>query len=308
MTTMMNRGETQQALSQADMMRLTADPDAPSWPSGDLEDGQRLDGGAAPERLASLTRAVEAEIIPRLLLTERAGPRSRGLSSGHGQAARVPDSLQVASFVDLALARGKPGMMLAIDGMLADGVDIEAIYLDLLTPAARRLGEMWEDDLCGFAEVTIGLLRIQQMTRDLGPLFLGKSCVTQASPRALLVALPGEQHRLGLSMVQDFFRRAGWNVWSGSVGSSHELATLVRRERFSIVGLSVVRIDRMEEVAQEIRMIRRFSCNPAAGIMVGGPAFSADPHLAAMVGADATATDGRQAVQQARTLMTVLAA
>ena len=49
--------------------------------------------------------------------------------------------------------------------------------------------------------------------------------------------------------------------------------------------------------------MRRASCNPAIGVMVGGPAFTRSPHLAALVGADATAADGQQAVVQARTLL-----
>ena len=40
--------------------------------------------------------------------------------------------------------------------------------------------------------------------------------------------------------------------------------------------------------------------------MVGGPVFVAHPELAAYVGADGTATDGRQAVLQAESLLALL--
>jgi methanogenic corrinoid protein MtbC1 len=40
--------------------------------------------------------------------------------------------------------------------------------------------------------------------------------------------------------------------------------------------------------------------------MVGGPVFLAHPELVAMVGADATAADGRQAVQQAQRLLMLI--
>ena len=41
--------------------------------------------------------------------------------------------------------------------------------------------------------------------------------------------------------------------------------------------------------------------------MVGGRVFAEKPELAGLVGADATATDGRQAALQAETLLALLA-
>ena len=34
--------------------------------------------------------------------------------------------------------------------------------------------------------------------------------------RALLVSVPGEQHSFGVTMVAEFFRRAGWDAWTGA--------------------------------------------------------------------------------------------
>ena len=122
--------------------------------------------------------------------------------------------------------------------------------------------------------------------------------------RVMLVPLPGENHTFGLSMVHDFFARAGWDAWTGAVESSAELATMVRNEWVAMLGFSLACDDQLEEVRTEIGRVRRASRNPNIAIMVGGPGFSADPTLAAQVGADGTATDGRQAVLQAALLVT----
>jgi methanogenic corrinoid protein MtbC1 len=168
---------------------------------------------------------------------------------------------------------------------------------------------MWEEDLCDFTEVTIGLWRLQHALRELRPVFLagtnGEFANPRQGPRILLVPLPGEQHSFGLSMVFEFFCRAGWLASCGAVASSGELATMVRRESFAVVGLSVATMDRLETVASEIRAVRRASRNPDIGVMVGGPAFVDHPEFAALVGADATAIDGRQAVFQAQGLLTL---
>ncbi|MGQ3177612.1 MAG: cobalamin B12-binding domain-containing protein, partial [Blastomonas fulva] len=51
-----------------------------------------------------------------------------------------------------------------------------------------------------------------------------------------------------------------------------------------------------------IARIRQQSCNPHIGIMVGGPIFTANPALAAKVGADATAPNAPTAVLIAQKL------
>jgi MerR family transcriptional regulator, light-induced transcriptional regulator len=65
--------------------------------------------------------------------------------------------------------------------------------------------------------------------------------------------------------------------------------------------------ERLDGIATLIRLVRRESCNPGIGVMVGGRVVAEKPELTALVGADATATDGRQAALQAETLLALLA-
>ncbi len=257
----------------------------------------RLQGLRARDlrRRAILTRTVQLDVIPRLLTAYNA------------PAAIVPtlviDPAHVADLVGLVLGGGEPAAIAYVEAMRERGAGAEAIYLDLLAPAARRLGVMWEEDTCDFTEVTIGLWRLQNAMRELSPSFLDQRTSRTDGPRILLVPLPGESHTFGLSMVYEFFRRAGWNAWSGPVESSAELAAMVQAERVDVVGFSLACDERLETVYQEIRGVRRASRNPGLSVMVGGPPFVANPLLAAELGADGTATDGRQAVAQAQALV-----
>ena len=95
-----------------------------------------------------------------------------------------------------------------IEALRADGVPQGTIDLDVLAPAARRLGEMWDADLCDFTQVTIGLWRLQ---RPMYELSLACQDDTQRGVqihRAMLVPVPGSQNRLGLLRVAEFFRRS----------------------------------------------------------------------------------------------------
>jgi len=248
------------------------------------------------QRRAILTRTVELDVIPQLLKAHAAPivPVAASLlvTAGH-----------VTDLVGMVLERGEPAAIAFIEAMHDQGAAPESLYLDLLAPAARRLGEMWENDICDFTEMTIGLWRLQNAMRELSPSFLRFSDVPTDGPRVLLVPLPGELHSFGLSMVYEFFRRAGWNAWSGPVEGSADLRAMVRREWVEIVGFSLVCDDKLDVVRAEIRSVRRASQNPGVGILVGGPGFTANPLLAAQVGADGTAIDGRQAVLQAQALV-----
>ncbi len=250
------------------------------------------------QRRAILTRTVELDVIPRLLMAH-----PTPVVPTPTPAALLVTAMHVADLVGLVLSRAEPEAVAFVEGMHDQGAAAESIYLDLLAPAARRLGEMWEDDTCDFTEVTIGLWRLQNAMRELSPSFLRSPDTRTNGPRALLVPLPGEAHTFGLSMVYEFFCRAGWNAWSGPVASSADLRSLVRHEWVEVIGFSLACDEKLDVVRAEIRSVRRASMNPGLGVLVGGPGFTANPLLSAEVGADGTATDGRQAVLQAQALV-----
>jgi methanogenic corrinoid protein MtbC1 len=89
------------------------------------------------------------------------------------------------------------------------------------------------------------------------------------------------------------------------LATAADLGSAVRHESFDVVGISVACGERLEPVAAAIRAARRGTCNQALRIMVGGPVFSAHPEFAALLGADATANDGREAVLRANALMSL---
>lgn len=257
----------------------------------------------AARGLDRLVRTIEVEIIPRLVLARWAAPPAPPLAVVDG---RVPAAAQVAEFTDRVLRPDGDSANAFIATLRARGASVEDLYLELLAPAARRLGDMWTEDLCDFTTVTVAVCRLQQVLRELGPAFRGEVEHGEHGRRALLAPVPGEQHSFGLFMVAEFFRRAGWDVWSGPARSTVDLTRLVRGEWFAVVGFSLSCETRVDALAATIRAVRRASRNRAVGILVGGPVFLDHPELVALVGADATATDGRQATLQARNLLALL--
>jgi methanogenic corrinoid protein MtbC1 len=249
---------------------------------------------------AWLQRTIETEIVPRLMLAHRMPAAEAPDETASG----TPASADVEHFTALILAEDTQGCEQFVHLLRERGAGLEHIYLDLLAPAARRLGVLWENDLCDFAQVTLGLWRLQNLVFDLSPLLPVPWVERPEGPRrAMLAAAPGSQHTLGLLMVSEFFRRAGWDVWADPCAGSKDLVAAARDAWFDVIGLSIGGEAQVPQLAAVVADLRRVSQNRAVGVMVGGPILLLRPELLATIGADFTAADARIAVETAESFV-----
>jgi methanogenic corrinoid protein MtbC1 len=256
---------------------------------------------------AVLTRTVTDEVIPRLVRARRPRPATAPRAILH------PTQDQVLRLVQIAIGSPQSATDFYVEALRAAGTPVDWLLLDLIAPAAHCLGTMWEEDSCDFTDVSLGTLRLNQTVRRLGKVFAGQDeqlarAAYARSHSALLAQMPGEQHGLGLTILVQFFRRAGWHVRAAPCITRAELIAAARTTQYGLIGISVACDSRLELLADDIRALRKQSANRAVSIMVGGPPFIANPQLAGMVGADATALDARAAVQQADRLVRLQAA
>ena len=105
----------------------------------------------AHERVARIVRTLENDIIPRLVHAHQ--PANVLASPRLGADALAQVELQDFVAMILGADHSWDG---TIRSLLNRAVSIEAIYLDLLTPAARELGRMWEDDTARVRKVRLG--------------------------------------------------------------------------------------------------------------------------------------------------------
>jgi MerR family transcriptional regulator, light-induced transcriptional regulator len=241
-----------------------------------------------PQLGEQLARIVEGEIIPRLMLVHRLERQN--------DRETIPLSHDtIERFALYALSSGHDSLMAIVGKLLQQGVSLESIYIDLLGPAARRLGEFWEDDRVSFADVTIALGRLQHVVRELS-LHGQNELPSSVGRSALFAAAPGEQHTFGLVIIEEFFRRSGWRTWAELSGSVAEVVSAVQAHDFDLFGMSASSDERLDQIAPMIMSVRKASRNRDITVMVGGRLFVERPELVAKVGADAMATDARQAV------------
>jgi len=247
----------------------------------------------------SLMQILESQIIPSLIKsTEYADP----FYSTDGIRAELPSQDEIVEFSSLCISADQEATDLFVQSLMAQGLGSDAIFLHLLAPAARHLGYLWEEDLCDFTQVTIGLIKMQKITLRLGSEFQEKRKGPMEGMRALFAPVPGSLHTLGVLMVSDFFRREGWQVWMELGSSEAILLAAVEKDWFQVVGLSVGTEDHVDSLANTIRALRVASSNRDVKILIGGPLVALSPNLYKVVGADAAASDATSAVELARTL------
>jgi CheY-like chemotaxis protein len=112
--------------------------------------------------LDSLTRIIEGEIIPRLLL---AHSRPADASSSDF----VAGEEEVAELTRLLLTQDVGVASAYLETIRGQGATLGSLYLTLLAPAAQLMGDWWRDDRYDFTEVSLALSRLQHLLRDSTP-------------------------------------------------------------------------------------------------------------------------------------------
>ena len=248
----------------------------------------------------SLRNLIESQIIPRLL---EAHPRAGAANAQDFKLAYQPLEADIAAFAELCYSREPEDVLAFIEKLLLDSIDNTSIFLNLIAPAARHLGLMWEEERADFTQVTMGLLRMHQVTHRLGYEYQGGPQKAGSAKRVMLASAPGSQHILGLAMVSEFFRKDGWQVVIEVTSTPHELCNAARNEWFDLIGLSVGVTEQLEGLPTLISDLKKQSRNPNTPILLGGPAFFASEVSANSLGADGISTNALEGVQLASLLV-----
>ncbi len=239
----------------------------------------------------SLTDVIETQIIPRLVLANRVSLADPDAAAGPGISPK-----QLATFVALSKSSQASETTQFIDELLHQGITTDRIFLELIAPAARQLGLMWEQDLCDFTEVTCGLVRMHEITHRLGFEYQNGPQLGGDVQRIMLASAPGSQHFLGMTIVSDFFRKAGWDVVIEISLSEKELVHAVSNEWFDVIGISCATEAQLKSLPGLIRALKAASGNPEPGVLLGGPIFTVQSHSARSLGADGICVDVKEAV------------
>jgi methylmalonyl-CoA mutase cobalamin-binding subunit len=255
-------------------------------------------GAAARRQREALVRTIEDQIVPRLLVARA----SQELCAAAVALTESPPSRAVLDLVALALGPDEHAVRDFVVAAAAT-MTLQSLCLGLLQPAARHLGDLWTDDLADFTDVTIGMIRLHHGLNAVTGLAGESTHDAGRRHRIMLAPAPGDDHRFGLAMVGAFFRQAGWAVTAAQEESLSDIASLLRREWFGVLGFSVSAEIHVAALAAALPRLRAASRNTGLSVLVGGPIFATRPELVHEIGADATAVDGVQATWVAENML-----
>lgn len=247
-----------------------------------------------------LTRVIEREIIPRLFLAHRPPSEPPKITDGYTDVHAIGDS---DAFAILVLSSDSNLIMDQVQGLLDRGVGLRRIYLDLLAPVARKLGEFWEADRCSFTDVTLGLSRLQLVLREVGRRNGELQQRSTAKHRIFLVPAPGEQHTFGLSMVEEYFLHAGWETASDHTPTASSVLHTVSTQKIDVIGFSIGYGGQIRALMDLVKQARKAALNQDMAVMVGGKFVVDHPEIISGIKDVTMVANGLNAVDTAENLL-----
>lgn len=203
------------------------------------------------------------------------GPRLVGGTSYAGQATAL-DPAQVQMLAQACL-QGLDAARQVVFGWQRQGQSLAHIYTQGLTPCARLLGDWWMADQLDFASITIASSHLQQLLHDFSAEFLQEAPQPRNGWNLLLLTEPGAQHSLGMFMLSEFFKCAGWAVTLGVPQDVTEFKRLFQSDWFDAVGISVSTDRHLDTLAALLPQLKQASVNRSMCVFVGGPLAMREP-------------------------------
>ncbi|MBE0413035.1 cobalamin-dependent protein [Yoonia sp.] len=165
------------------------------------------------------------------------------------------------------------------------GVNTQEIYLDYIVCAARRLGEMWEDDTASFIEVTLATGRLYRIVRGLRHLLAADITKDRDDCPVFFTLVPGDSHTLGIEIATDLFRRDGFEIDLAVDMSHDELVARSESRNYQVIML-VANSDGMLPALTRLIVALRIT-QPLAHVVVAGQILTHHPRIADITGVDA---------------------
>jgi len=251
---------------------------------------------------SSILSIVEAQIIPRLLVSKQIGkPHLTLVSSSKA----MPSQKEIETFTDLCVSESSKDAQSFVDDFLDTGLSTEDIFLGLLTPAAKYLGSQWDDDRMDFSQVNLGLVRLHSIANEIRCTSKSGQLVKDKAKCVMIASAPGSMHMLGTTIVADFFRKEDWQVVVAISSSANELVKTVSNEWFDVLGLSLSIDQQLTGLADLIDQFKSLSLNPRMVVMLGGPIFSTKKLDANDFGAHGICDNAKHAVGLAVSLLPI---
>ncbi|MGA2928897.1 MAG: cobalamin-dependent protein [Solirubrobacteraceae bacterium] len=228
--------------------------------------------GSNPRLVCARFEALELRDQVHILVTIRClserGARQRRGPVRAGANGRLGEQ-SPARFLE-ALRRGEPASAEAVaDDALDRGLDVAAIYAQLIEPAMTSIGDLWESDQISVAEEHLATEISHQVA--LRAFTRSHREPARSRQRVMMAAVKGEQHVLGLRLAADVLEVAGYDVlYFGADVPPDALLDACRIHQPEILGLTATMSLHVPALIAQIQALEQLERSPR--VMIGGAA------------------------------------
>ncbi|MCM3708063.1 MULTISPECIES: cobalamin B12-binding domain-containing protein [Cytobacillus] len=139
------------------------------------------------------------------------------------------------------------------------------VYQNLITPAMQHIGHLWETN-----QITVADEHLATATCDFVLSKLAYQHEKRSSPqKAMFLCLDGEQHYIGLKMVNSLFEEHGWETKYFGPSLPLEYALKTAKEwKPSVIGMSVSIVYHLPKLKEYAEAFAKLPHKPA--VILGG--------------------------------------
>ena len=184
------------------------------------------------------------------------------------------------AYLETLRAADAAGAYRVVSQALAEGMTLAALYHCVITPAMHEIGRLWEKGAITVADEHLATALTQRVLGALKPpTFVDQTRENDLpKPRAMLAAVQGEQHALGLRMAADLLEEAGCQtIYLGADVPTVALMQAIGALSPNLLALSATMPELGAVLENTLAGVRRVF--PGLNVLVGGQA-SASPLIA----------------------------
>lgn len=205
---------------------------------------------------------------------------------------------QICKITQLLLDTEEGAFELAITVLKTHGASINYIVLELIPEIAKKLGKQWEDDTLSFAEVSIGVGKLERAIHKLDYLFQATQLEKRQNKSILISPFPDSQHSLGVLILSNFFIHSGWQVHRPANNSLNAIIHEIESKYQHALGISISTYEQLQELPDLIKLLKGRSNNPQMIVLIGGPLYNKSPEKFNHIQADVKAFTPEESVQK----------
>jgi methanogenic corrinoid protein MtbC1 len=205
---------------------------------------------------------------------------------------------EITELTQLLLSDQDGAFEQTIATLKAHGTPINYIVLELVPQIAKELGKKWEEDELSFAEVSIGVNRLERVIHRLDYLFQANQLDRQKNKSIFITVCPGSQHTLGTLILSNFFIFKGWQVYRPYEARIESIIHGIQVRAHQALAISVSSNDQLEKLPDLIELLKEKSQNPEIIVLLGGSLYNKSPEAFHHIQVDVKAFTPEESAQK----------